>query len=173
MGIFNAISIRVTFQDDHSFSECKWESQKLTFLASVIKAICFMGATPDLVENFLPEIAGNFRGRGTDGGGSHGDLPQVSSLTYQQPMAQAVLEVTKYHFWSTTLNYRAYLHQTADDSCARRRDNRVTERAFMSRDSSTLHVLRCTDDSQQTVEMGHSRPRWSTSPALVRPLLLR
>ena len=34
----------------------------------------------------------------------------------------------------------------------------MTDRAFISRDSCTLHMLRCTELLRQTVGMGHFRP---------------
>jgi hypothetical protein len=52
------------------------------------------------------------------------------------------------------------------DPAPRRRGDRVTHRAFISWDSCTLHVLRCSEVSPPTDAMGHSRLRWSR-PRLV------
>ena len=92
-------------------SECEGKSQKLTSHARLIKAI------RDGVENSLPEILANFRGPVSIGGGYHGNLPQLSISTYQQPQARAVLAITKFQFsvlssrMKTALTCRAYSHQ--------------------------------------------------------------
>jgi len=50
-----------------------------------------------------------------------------------------------------------------------RRSDRVTDRAFLKWDSCTLDMLRCTEVSQPTDGMGHSRPMHSApAPINVR-----
>jgi len=51
----------------------------------------------------------------------------------------------------------------------RRRGDRVTDRAFISRDRRTLHVLHCTEVSQPTAAPGQSLRIYSASgPTIVR-----